>query len=92
MQIKKAEIGKIFEKLKLDVRSTKHRYGWFTFEGKKVLRLYYSHGKGNIPGRVSDKIRSQLKLSQKDFRDLIDCPLSLEDYTGILKNKGLIET
>jgi len=31
MQMKKAEIRKVFEKLKLDVRSTKHRYGWFVF-------------------------------------------------------------
>jgi hypothetical protein len=92
MQIKKAEIRKVFEKLKLDVRSTKHRYGWFVFEGKKILRVHYSHGKGSIPGKVSDKVRSQLKLSQRDFRELIDCPLSLEDYVAILKNKGLIET
>jgi hypothetical protein len=91
MQIKKAEVGKIFKKLKLDVRSTKHRYGWFTFEEKKILRVHYSHGKESVPGRVSDKIRSQLKLSQKDFRDLIDCPLSLEDYIGILKKKGIID-
>jgi len=90
MQIKKNEIGKIFKKLKLEVRSTKHRYGWFTFLGRKILRVHYSHGKGNIPGRVSDKIRSQLKLTQKDFKDLIDCPLSLKDYETILKEKGLI--
>jgi len=49
-----------------------------------------SHGKGSIPGRVSDKIRSQLKLAQRDFRNLIDCPLSLKDYETILKEKGLI--
>jgi len=30
------------------------------------------------------------KLTQKDFRDLIDCPLSLEDYETILKEKSLI--
>ena len=90
MQIKKNEIGKIFKKLKLEVRSTKHRYGWFTFLGRKILRVHYSHGKGNIPGRISDKIRSQLKLTQKDFRNLIDCPLSLKDYETILKEKGLI--
>ncbi|MBW1707292.1 MAG: hypothetical protein JRJ86_19385 [Deltaproteobacteria bacterium] len=90
MQIKKNEIGKIFKKLGLEVRSTKHRYGWFTFQGIKILRVHYSHGKGSIPGRVSDKIRSQLKLTQKDFRNLIDCPLSLEDYETILKGKGLI--
>ena len=90
MQIKKSEIGKVFKKLKLDVRSTKHRYGWFVFEGRKILRVHYSHGKGNIPGRVSDKIRSQLKLTQKDFKNLIDCPLSLKDYETILKEKSLI--
>ena len=90
MQIKKKEIGRIFEKLQLDVRSTKHRYGWFTFQGRKILRVHYSHGKGSIPGRVSDKIRSQLKLTQKDFRNLMACPLSLKEYETILKKKGLI--
>ena len=90
MQIKKNKIGKIFKKLRLEIRSTKHRYGWFTFQGRKILRVHYSHGKGSIPGRVSDKIRSQLKLAQKDFRNLIDCPLSLEGYEKILKKKGLI--
>ena len=90
MQIRKADVRKIFEKLKLEVRSTKHRYGWFTFEGRKILRVHYSHGRGSIPGRVSDKIRSQLKLTQKDFGDLIECPLSLEDYESILKDKGII--
>jgi hypothetical protein len=91
MQIKKAEVARIFEKLRLDVRSTKHRYGWFIFEGKKVLRVHYSHGKGDIPGRVTDKIRSQLKLTQKDFRKLIGCPMSFEDYIAVLKRKGYIE-
>jgi len=91
MQIKKAEVARIFEKLRLDVRSTKHRYGWFIFEGKKVLRVHYSHGKGDVPGRVTDKIRSQLKLTRKDFRELIECPMSFEDYIAVLKRKGYIE-
>ena len=90
MQIKKAEIRKIFSKLKLDVRSTKHRYGWFTIEGKKILRVHFSHGKGDIPGRVTDKIRSQLKLSQNDFKSLINCPLSFDDYVEILKKKRIL--
>ncbi len=57
----KNEIEKIFEKLKLEVRSTKNRHGWFVSEGRKILRVHYSRGKGSIPGRASDKIRSQLK-------------------------------
>jgi len=48
MQIKKAEIEKIFGKLRLEVRSTKHRYGWFCFEGRKILRVHFSHGKENF--------------------------------------------
>jgi hypothetical protein len=91
MQIKKAELAKIFKKLKLNVRSTKHRYGWFVFEGKKTLRMHFSHGKGDVPGKVSDKIRSQLRLTQNDFRALINCPLSLSDYIAILKSKGLMD-
>lgn len=91
MQIKKAEIAKIFKKLKLQVRSTKHRYGWFMFNHRKILRVHYSHGKGTLPGRVSDKVRSQLKLNQEDFRNLIDCPLTLENYVSILKRKRHIE-
>jgi hypothetical protein len=83
-------LGKIFKKLKLEVRSTKHRYGWFHFNGRKILRVHYSHGRGSIPGKVSDKIRSQLKLNKKDFKNLIDCPLSLKDYEAILKEKGII--
>ncbi len=90
MQIKKSEVGKVFEKLKLYVKSTKHRYGWFIFEGRKILRVHYSHGRGSIPGRVSDKIRSQLKLTKRDFKNLIDCLLSLKDYETILKEKSLI--
>ena len=90
MQVKKAEMNKVFKKLQLKVRSTGHRYGWFTFEENKILRVHFSHGKGSIPGRVSDKIRSQLRLSQDDFKKLIACPLSREDYVSILKRKGLI--
>ncbi len=52
MQIKKNEIGKIFKKLGLEVRSTKHRYGWFTFQERKILRVHYSHGKASIIKKI----------------------------------------
>lgn len=90
MQVKKADIQKVFKKLKLEVRSTTHQYGWFSLEGRKILRVHFPHGKGDLPGRVSDKIRSQLRLSQRDFKELIACPLSLDGYVDILKRKGLI--
>lgn len=90
-KMKKNDMEKLFRKLKLDVRSTGHNYGWLVIKGKKVLRVHYSHGKGDIPEKITNKIRGQLKLSLKDFKDLIKCPLSLEGYTSILKQKGLLD-
>ena len=81
----------VFSKLGLEIRSTGHVYGWLVFNGKKILRVHYSHGKGEIPGKVGDKIRSQLKLNRQDFLSLIECPLSYEDYIAILKKKGILE-
>ncbi len=57
---------------------------------QKILRVHYSHEKGDLPGKIMHKIRGQLKLSEKDFRDLVACPLAYEDYLDILKNKGLL--
>ncbi len=89
--MKKNDIEKIFRKLKLQVRSTGHNYGWLIVKGGKVLRVHYSHGKGDIPEKITNKIRGQLKLSQKDFRDLIACPMTHEDYIEVLTEKGIIE-
>lgn len=89
--MKKNDIERVFKKLDLKVRSTGHNYGWLIVNGKKILRVHYSHGKGDIPDKITNKIRGQLKLSLKDFKDLVDCPLGYGDYINILKQKGLIE-
>lgn len=91
MQVTKQNIQGIFNKLKLEVRSTGHQYAWLMHDGKKILRVHMSHGKGDIPGRISDKIRGQLRLNKDDFLNLIKCPLSLDQYLDILRQKGLLE-
>ncbi|MCX6583231.1 MAG: hypothetical protein NT166_23900 [Candidatus Aminicenantes bacterium] len=88
MQLKKQDIHKIFQKLKLEVRSTDHIFGWLVVDGKKILRVHYSFGKGSIPAKVTDKIRGQLKLDRQNFINLVKCPLSKEDYIKIIKEKG----
>ncbi len=55
--MKKKEIESIFKKLDLKVRSTSHNYGWLIIEDKKVLRVHYSHGKGDVPENIASKIR-----------------------------------
>ena len=76
--------------MSLRVRSTGHNYGWLTVSDKKILRVHYSHGKGELIDKIMHKIRGQLKLSEKDFKDLVACPLTYEDYLDILKRKGLL--
>ncbi len=88
--MKKREVGKIFKKLNLSVRSTGHYYGWLVVDGIKILRVHYSHGKGDISEKIENKIRGQLKLSHKDFKELVDCPLTYEKYIRLLKQKGII--
>lgn len=89
--MKKREAKIIFDKLELDTRQTHHLIGWFIYKGRKILKTRISFGKGEIPGNVEDKIRGQLKLKKKEFRELIDCSLNKEDYIEILKNKGLLQ-
>lgn len=88
--MKVADIKRVFNKLSLQIRSTGHHYGWLTVNDKKILRAHYSHGKGDIPDKIMHKIRGQLKLSEKDFKNLVACPLTYDDYLAILKRKGLI--
>jgi hypothetical protein len=57
---------------------------------KKILRVHYSHGKGDLPDKIMHKIRGQLKLSEKDFKNLVACPLTYEGYLDILKRKGFV--
>jgi hypothetical protein len=90
--VKIADIGKIFHKLSLELRSTGHTYGWLIVDKKKILRVHYSHGKGDLPEKIMHKIRGQLKLSEKDFKDLVACPLTYEGYLDILKRKGFINS
>ena len=59
---------------------------------KKILRVHYSHGKGDLPEKIMHKIRGQLKFSEKDFKDLVACPLTYEGYLDILKRKGSISS
>jgi hypothetical protein len=88
--MKTVDIEKIFKKLSLQIRSTGHIYGWLVINNKKILRVHYSHGKGDLPDKIMHKIRGQLKLSEKDFKNLVTCPLTYEGYLDILKRKGLV--
>lgn len=90
MEVSKQEAEVIFRKLEIKERSTDHKRGWFVHEGKKILKVYYSQGKGKMPGHIGDKFRTSFKVNIEQFVGLRDCPLDKLGYIEILKKKGLI--
>ncbi len=90
MEVLKRDAEKIFSKLEIKSVDTHHVRGWLVYEGRKILKIYYSHGKGSMPGRIGDMFRQSLRVNEPQFCGLRDCPISREQYIGILKQKGLI--
>ncbi len=91
MQLKKRQAERSLAKLRFQIKSTHHKMAFFIYEGQMILRTRVSFGRGDIPGNVGDKFRCQLKLNERQFRDLVKCPLGYDEYVTILKTKGYIE-
>ena len=90
MQLKRKEVLGIFKKLRMEVNFSRDVIAKFYYEGKFILATKVSHGRGDVKGDIPHFIRQQLKLNEKDFIALKNCPLTREDYVNILKRKGFI--
>ena len=86
--MKLRQVRTIFQKLEVEVRDGKDVYGWVVQKGQKILRVHRSKGEGDVPGKVSDKIRQQLKLNEEQIKGLVSCEVGREAYLGILRGRG----
>lgn len=84
------DVERAWSKLEMVVVDSKDRLARFYYEGALILTTKRSHGSGKLDGNVPHLIRQQMKLSQPQFDALIACPLKLDDYIGILRQKGWI--
>lgn len=65
---------------------------YLTLDGKKVgIHTFVSHGTKEYGENLIGEMKKQLRLSKKEFIDLIDCPMTKEGYIRILIKKGCIE-
>ena len=88
MQVTKREAAKVFKKLDIDVTQNNHHVrGWLKIEGKKISPVHYSHGNGPMPGKIGDKFRKSFYLTPPEFSDLINCPLSKEEFYELLLDR-----
>ncbi|MGA2158051.1 MAG: hypothetical protein ABSG90_02410 [Dehalococcoidia bacterium] len=88
MTIKSHEFDKLTGKFGLKTRNSGDRLAWLEYEGKIVVRTRRSNKKGDLP--MQNSIRQQLKLTESQLREAIDCTLTFEQYIEILRSKGLI--
>ena len=61
---------------------------YYTLEGKKTgifTKTSHSPSMKDISGELLNRMASQCKLSQADFCQLVDCPLTRDAYEKILK-------
>jgi hypothetical protein len=75
----------------VEVQKTKHVY--YKFEPGGIMtdiQTFMSRNNQEIGNELISEMKDQLYLSRKDFIDLIECKLTEEDYTKILKSKNLL--
>ncbi len=87
-QIESALLSKGFK-----IEETHHEYFWFHYNGKRThIKTRISHGKIEYSANLISAIKKQLKLSsKKEIEDLLNCPMSGNDYIKILLQKGELE-
>jgi hypothetical protein len=88
MTIKDREFDHLMDKFEFKVRDSGDLLAWFEVDGKMVTRTRRSHKRGDLP--MQHSIRQQLKLSEEQLRQAIDCKLNRNDYIQILRLKGLL--
>ena len=95
MPIKKRIIEKsLLKKGFSKVEAPHHRYFHHEIDGQITgISTHTSHGSFNtdIGDNILNMMRRQLRLqSLKQTRDLLECPMSGDDYNNFLRAQGII--
>lgn len=88
MKVKKAL--QIFEKLEMEIREGRDTLAFFRLKGNVILWSKVPQKRGELKGKLSYFIRQQLKLNERQFKDLQECKIWREEYLEILRAKGLL--
>jgi hypothetical protein len=77
-------------KLNISFKAGKEYNGWFIKDEKKICRVTVPRGRKKIGPFLYGSMAKQLKLTTRQFDDLLDCPLKKHGYERILNKQGLI--
>lgn len=88
-KLEKSLLSKGFQKTEGD----HHYFIYYTQDGKKTaIKTKTSHTKKmkEIPDNILSQMAKQCHLKKSEFLNLIDCPLSRDEYEQILQQKDII--
>ncbi|MFN0244423.1 MAG: hypothetical protein ACKVWV_16165 [Planctomycetota bacterium] len=71
----------------MQTRDTGDCHAWLVVDGKTVVKTKRSHGRGDV---LHNKVRTQLKLNERELQEAVDCTLSRAGYVEILRAKGVL--
>lgn len=91
MTFKKREVESALESKGFERRENDHSFFiYHTISGQKTtVRTKTSHGSGgrDIDDSLIGSMAKQCRVNAQKFKDLIECPLSREEYEDMLVNE-----
>lgn len=85
------QIDRALRKKGFDIQNGDHHFYYYMNNGKKTaIFTKTSHSAREIGDPLIKKMANQVRLSKEEFKRLIECTLSGEDYKKILIEKELI--
>ena len=85
MLITQKEALAIADKLKADVKGSKHKKVYVRYEGRIVARYGVTHSSKES---VLNYVPKQLWISRREALELAECSISERGYFELLRNRG----
>lgn len=75
------------------LKNNRHKhYIFYLPDGRKTrIKTYMSHNRQDIGSHLVSQMSKQLHLTKEEFKNLVDCILTMNDYLAVLQSKNLIE-
>jgi hypothetical protein len=86
------DLRRVVGKLSLEQGTAKrsaHDVFWYYLDGKKTLRVTLPNvhgGSGSISTGFLDAVKNNLRVTGPQLADLVECPLSADEYRQIVRN------
>ena len=94
MTFTRRQVERALQRKGFRIRENDHRFFiYHTLDEKKTeVRTKTSHGKlgADIADPMIGRMAKQCRLTKKEFENLIECPLSQEEYQNILVKNNVL--